>query len=153
LSDIDYARAEGVAGQKNLQQFFIDQWEGSAYHDNSPLKIAGEEYAHGFGMDLGRAYTNETGTIYYNLDGKYSKLTGYVGIDDNSKNSTALGYVTIYGDDTQIYKSEGLVGGNHALPVDLSVEGVAKLKIEFSFTNDDTVNTVSIDFVEAKLVQ
>lgn len=157
LSDMEYARAEGVARNTiggMYQQFFIDHWDVSWSHESGPLTIAGKEYSHGFGVDLGRVYTDETGTVYYNLDGKFSKLTGFVGIDDSTKNSTSNGYVTIYGDDTQIYKSEELAGGDYAIPVDLNVKGIAKLKIVFSLSSRDNVTrAVAVDFVEAKLVQ
>ncbi|MBB6732689.1 NPCBM/NEW2 domain-containing protein [Cohnella zeiphila] len=152
LSDLDYAHAEGVASNpiRGFEQFYINKWKNSSYHIDGKFEIAGETYDHGLAVDLGRAYTGETGTIYYNLDDKYSKLTGYVGIDDYTKDSASFGFVTIYGDDQELYKSDDLVGGNHAIPFNVNVEGVAKLKIEFSFTDD---GKESIDLVEPKLFQ
>ncbi|ACS98976.1 Glycosyl hydrolase family 98 putative carbohydrate binding module [Paenibacillus sp. JDR-2] len=134
------------------QQFFINQWNDTWNNKKGPLKIAGKEYLHGFAADLGRVYSEETAILYYNLDGKYTKLTGFAGIDDVSKNSASKGYLTIYGDDTELYRSNGLVGGDYAVPVDINISGVAKLKIEFSIDETDG-DSIAVDFVEAKITQ
>ncbi|TCM89134.1 copper amine oxidase-like protein [Paenibacillus sp. BK033] len=157
LSEMDYARAEGIATKMDTsgfyQQFFINQWNDTWNNKKGPLKIAGKEYLHGFAADLGRVYSEETAILYYNLDGKYSKLTGFAGIDDVSKNSASTGYLTIYGDDTELYKSKGLIGGDYAEPVDIDLKGVAKLKIEFSIDMNDDNDSAAVDFVEAKIIQ
>ncbi|CAM3377031.1 NPCBM/NEW2 domain-containing protein [Paenibacillus lupini] len=157
LSEMDYARAEGIATKMDTsgfyQQFFVDHWNDTFNSQHGSLKIASKEYLHGFAADLGRVYEDETATLYYNLDGKYSKLTGFVGIDDISKNSASSGYLTIYGDDTELYKSNGLVGGDYAVPVDIDLKGVAKLKIEFSINMNGDNDSAAVDLVEAKIIQ
>jgi hypothetical protein len=124
-----------------------------AFYDNV-LHIAGTAYMQ-YGIkvvlplvDTEQRSASKSGSIEYNLNGKYMKLTGNVGIDDRSKNSTALGSFKILGDGKELSVIENLRGGDLPKSVDVDVKGVSKLEI--IFTRDDK-DALTIDFVDAKL--
>ncbi len=70
-------------------------------------------------------------------------------MDDESKNAKGEYTVTFYGDGEVINAFDGLKGGDHALPVEVNVEGVLKLKIEFRANDGDAYVLVA----EPKLFQ
>ncbi|QKS45052.1 NPCBM/NEW2 domain-containing protein [Paenibacillus cellulosilyticus] len=132
LSSIDYARAEGVA----VDGLRFDKWK-----DGSSFIVAENKYVNGIGMYFPNDFWNKalSGTVDYNLNGKYSKFVGKIGVDDIYKNSTSVGVIKIFGDGELLYTSTDLIGGN--LPIDLNVDitGVLKLRIQFEFNNNQDI--------------
>ncbi|WP_282940473.1 NPCBM/NEW2 domain-containing protein [Paenibacillus sp. RC67] len=90
----------------------------------------------------------KSGSIEYNLEGKYTKLTGSVGIDDKTKNSNALGTLKIIGDGKELTVLGNLKGGDLPKNIDIDITNISKLQI--SFTRDDNGELI-IDLVDAKL--
>jgi len=140
LSDLEYARADGIA-------------KGDTYLDK--IRIAGNEYNHGMGIKLNKAYGKE-GSIDYNLNGKYKKLSGFIGINDATKNSDSIGCFKVLGDGNELYKNESLKGGDVPTKIDVDVTGVLKLQIVFEYkevSNNYMDYDLYIDFADAKLFQ
>lgn len=150
LSDISYARTD-----KNAAVFHFNKWvevgdPTKAY--SGEFRIADNKYLHGIGMENQFFMSNNgLGSIEYNLNGKYKKLTGYVGIDDHSKNSANPGTVKFIADGKDIYYSSEMLGGDLPKEIKLDMSGVLKLRIEFTTIGEDYKSSTMIDFVEAKL--
>jgi len=142
LADIEYARADGIAAEN---AFF-----------NNVLHVAGTMYAsNGIKVklpevDLNHNNTSEFGSIEYNLDKQYARLTGKVGIDDRTKNSDARGTFIIYGDGEEIFKKDELRGGDHPIDIDIDLRQISKLKLYFE---KEGVDKLTIDFVDVQLIQ
>ncbi|WP_181592869.1 NPCBM/NEW2 domain-containing protein [Paenibacillus sp. YN15] len=139
LTDLTYARADGSAKDK-------------AFFDNV-LHIAGSPYMNkGIKVKLPQSDTqsDQYGSIDYNLEGKYSTLTGKIGIDDTTKNSDASGSFKIIGDGKELFTVENLRGGDQSKEVEVNITGVSKLQLVFSRDDKDSL---TVDFVDVKLIQ
>ncbi|GBF75200.1 hypothetical protein PA598K_03589 [Paenibacillus sp. 598K] len=142
LSKLEYARAEEQA--KNY--LYFDEWEnpvGLKFH------VAGEQFNNGMGIILYGWSGNNSGTLSYNLNGRYKNLNARVGIDDYTKNSESIGKVTIYGDGIVLHESDELIGGDLAREINVDLTGV--LKLEIKFENKNNKDQLDIVFVEPKL--
>lgn len=150
LSDISYARTD-----KDAALFHFNKWAGvgdptKAY--SGAFSISDNKYLHGIGLENEFFMSNNgLGSIEYNLNGKYKKLTGYVGIDDHSKDSANPGTVKFIADGKEIYYSSEMLGGDLPKEIRLDMSGVLKLRIEFTTIGEDYKSSTMIDFVEAKL--
>lgn len=146
LDEVAYARMDGEDAKGKI---FLKNWE---YPEGLKFTIATNEYKHGIGSILdSRGYTGDAyNSIDYNLNGKYKKLTGYFGIDDYTKNTDNTGSIIIYGDGTEIFRQDGLRGGDMPKLNSIDVSGVLKLQIRFESQLD---NGKQIDLVigEAKI--
>ncbi len=95
------------------------------YNSESKSIIRGVEYGKGFSLGSVGVFENKGLVIY--LEGKYTRLTGKLGIDDNW-NQTSPTKVSFYGDDIlldeYIYKP-----GNEPTSFDLELTDVKDLKI------------------------
>ncbi|WKL03180.1 NPCBM/NEW2 domain-containing protein [Paenibacillus amylolyticus] len=112
--------------------------------------ITGTEYRNNIlSLVSSRWHDENISSIDYNLDGKYKKLSALIGVEDESKNATGEYTVTFYGDGEVIDSFEGLKGGDHGLPVEVNLEGVLKLKIEFKAKDGEAYVLVA----EPKLFQ
>ncbi|MDN8593223.1 NPCBM/NEW2 domain-containing protein [Paenibacillus sp. 11B] len=136
LSSKDYAR--------------FDAYRDRMWFNESDRSITGTEYRNNILSKVNGSWADEKITsVEYNLDGKYKKLTALVGVEDESKNTSGEYTVTFYGDGEVIKSFEGLKGGDHAIPVDVNLEGVLKLKIEFKAKDGEAYVLVA----EPKLFQ
>lgn len=144
LSDIDYARKDGEA--KNSTSF--NEWQNPK---GLKFKIAGQEFYKGIGVILDdyQYGTDSKGSIDYNLNGQYKKLTGKLGVDDYTKNSDNQGTVVIYGDGKELFRKSGLKGGNTASNFEVDVQGVLKLQIVFEALENK--GQIDLDLVDVKL--
>lgn len=139
LADLEYARTDGVA--KN--SLFFNEWKNPA---GLKFTIAGKQYYHGMGIVLSD-YSNK-GSIDYNLNGEYTKLTGLLGIDDYTKNSDNSGILIIKGDGKEIYRKSDLKGGDLPINFDVNIKGILKLQVAFECKNGGQID---IDLVEVKI--
>ncbi|MEK3905021.1 NPCBM/NEW2 domain-containing protein [Paenibacillus sp. FSL R7-0179] len=152
LSDISYARTDKAAAAFHLNKWINVGDPTKAY--SGEFRIADNKYLHGIGLENLFFMSNKgSGSIEYNLNGKYKKLTGFVGIDDHSKDSENPGTVKFIADGKEIYYSSEMLGGDLPKEVNLDISGVLKLRIEFTTTGEDYRSSTMIDFVEAKLFQ
>lgn len=136
LTDIAYARADGAA-------------RTNSYFDNV-LTIAGKVYENK-GVKVNLPVTDSQsnhGSIDYNLEGRYTRITGMTGINDTTKNSDATGTLIIRGDGKELASFANLKGGDLPRNVEVDVTGVSKLRLVFE---SDNVDRLTIDFVAIKL--
>ncbi|MFC3746968.1 NPCBM/NEW2 domain-containing protein [Paenibacillus sp. GCM10012306] len=134
---MNYARTD-----VNNVKFHFNKWVSAGDNILNPytgkFTIADNEYIHGIGIEnVFYMSNNGTGSIEYNLNGKYNKLTGFVGIDDHSKNSKNPGVLKFIVDGEEKYTSSEMLGGDLPKEVNLNITGALKLKIEFSTTGED----------------
>lgn len=77
--------------------------------------IANQRYLHGIGaiLDSYSFYNDdEILSVDYNLNGGYKKLTGFIGIDDYTRNSKNLGSLVIKGDGEELFRKDEMKGGD-----------------------------------------
>ncbi|WP_169807635.1 glycoside hydrolase family 97 catalytic domain-containing protein [Herbidospora mongoliensis] len=91
---------------------------GGNPRDGGPLRVAGQEFAHG----LGTAPASEA---HFHLGGHAARLTGAVGVDDES---TGRARVAVIADDREIFAAE-VESGEPVTPFDLDVSGVRALRL------------------------
>ncbi|WP_339234642.1 NPCBM/NEW2 domain-containing protein [Paenibacillus sp. FSL R5-0517] len=115
----------------------FDAYNDRLWFNESDKTVTGTEYRNNILTRVDARWKDEKVTsVEYNLDGKYKRLTAFAGVEDKYKNTLGEYTVTFYGDGEVIKSYEGLKGGDHAVPVDINLEGVLKLKIEFSAKGD-----------------
>lgn len=125
LSETEYARLDGVAKDK----LSFDNWTEPV----ATFNISEVEYHHGIGIELDSTWRTDDskGSIDYNLNDQYKRLTGFIGIDKATRNSDNIGTVIILGDGKEIYRATNLKGGDKPISLDINLKGVLKLQIKF----------------------
>ncbi|NQX13813.1 NPCBM/NEW2 domain-containing protein [Microbacteriaceae bacterium VKM Ac-2855] len=86
--------------------------------DGKPISVGGTSYAKGVGLHADSA-------AVVDLSGKFTRLAGVAGIDDEVSGSDAL--FEIYADDRLIFSRE--LSDTDVAPFDLSVDGVQELRL------------------------
>ncbi|MHB1628294.1 MAG: stalk domain-containing protein [Bacilli bacterium] len=102
--------------------------------NNGQSQIAGQLYPNSNGRSI--LWSSAGGNpqipgVTYNLNGKYTSLTGLFGVDDASGSSDQL-QLTITGDGQQLYQSPWMSKGQTATPVEVNVSNVNLLTVAFS---------------------
>ncbi|WP_410511665.1 NPCBM/NEW2 domain-containing protein [Paenibacillus sp. BR2-3] len=145
LDDISYARIDGI--RKNTINF--KNWTNPS---GLKFKIAGQQYFHGIGSILSQSYSSgdNINSVDYNLNGKYKKLTGYIGVDDYTKDSDNTGTIVIKGDGQELFRKDGIRGGDVATEISVDITGVLKLQVYFEAAEDYN-NHIDLVFAEPKL--
>lgn len=152
LPDLEYARAdlEGTI-------LHFNEWKEVGIFPNKysdGFSISGNEYLHGIGIENMAIFSNEgSGTVSYNLNNDYTTFTGYLGIDDHSKNSANPSKVIIIGDDQVLYESKELKGGDLPIKFEVDLTGVNRLEIKISTTGEDYKSNNLIVIGEPMLYQ
>ena len=133
LDEISYARVDGKNPTGSIN---FKNWTNPA---NLKFTIADQQYLHGIGSVLDQNYSSGDyqKSIDYNLNGKYKKLTGFIGVDDYTKNSVNTGTITIIGDGQELFRQENLKGGDMPSKINVDVSGVLKLQIKFESSVDE----------------
>lgn len=133
LSSLDLNRAQQSGGKPGVDRSV----------NGKPLRIAGQDFAHGFG-------TSAPSTIHLALQGGSSRFSAKIGIDDdgqtNQKNGSAE--FVIEGDGKVLWSSPLMRGGMPAKAVDLNVTGVKMLTLRVSDGFDGT-NHDNADWADA----
>lgn len=106
-----------------LKPYRIDS--GNIWYDGEAgIKIGGVSYIKGIKLEGG------SNNLYFNLGGKYSRLTGSVGIDDQTT-SGRRAVVSFEGDDKNL-ATFNLVAGDFPTDIDINTLGVRRLIVKFS---------------------
>lgn len=145
LSELEYATSE-ISGRYNAIVF--DTWEDSKF------RIAGTDYIHGIGVAVEPFMdTKQLVTIDYNLNGKYSTLDGFAGIDDSAKDIKIPITFKVIGDGKELFSSE-INGGDLPKPVNLNIKNVLRLQLQFKY-NDKSHQMIhqKAIFAEAKVTE
>lgn len=119
LSDVNYARTNGPNGSSV-------SFNQNPY--SNKIEIAGNKFQKGIVFNLSFMNTQST-SIDYNLNGKYKKLSTFIGVDDATKNSNRVVTYRFIGDGTELASFENAKGGDNPKPVNIDVSGVLKLQI------------------------
>ncbi|WP_459800369.1 glycoside hydrolase family 97 catalytic domain-containing protein [Herbidospora sp. RD11066] len=106
---------------------------GGNPRDGGPLRVAGQEYAHGLGTAPGSE-------ARFHLGGHAARLSGAVGVDDES---TGRATVTVLADDREIFTAE-IEAGKPAVAFDLAIHGVHTLRL----TSETAESGVHVDWVD-----
>lgn len=145
-----YTSTRGTSGSKYV-------WE-----DGESLKMYNKEYdwhnaiiTDGYGYDT-------VGSITYLIDGKYSDISGVLGVDDSTKNTGNQWsddypkcdvYFEIYGDGQRLFKVKAPMYGDEPIDID-KVSLLSVNKLELRFTQDgEPNNRVRFDFADVKFTE
>lgn len=123
-SSAEVVSGQAVMNKKNYLVYLLEPYAQKGYTkvtDNS-MKIAGKEYTDGFQLKTG--YT--TANCIFNLEGKYTSVSGIIGCDDDNEEETVA--VEFFGDNVLI---DTIVVEKNELPGTFSVDvtGVSKFEI------------------------
>ncbi|MCP5534296.1 MAG: alpha-galactosidase [Akkermansiaceae bacterium] len=112
LSTLDLSLAESGWGETKADRSI----------DGNPLRIGGKTFEHGVG-------THANGSMRLRLDGKASRFTAMVGVDDEVDGKAASIVFEVRGDGRTLWSSEVLGSDDAAVPVDLDIIGVSTLQL------------------------
>ncbi len=89
--------------------------------EENPFTVGGKRFTEGFGI-------HAASTTVFLLDKPYSKLTAFIGLDDESLCSDGV-QIVIEGDDQMIYQSQE-ISPQKVIPIEASIKNVKKLTIK-----------------------
>ena len=113
-----------------LQPYSVQYVHSIAYDVDANIVMGGKRYYNG--IKVGGEYRFGTPTVFFNLDGAYSRLTGLVGFDDSVLRTYFDDDILFYGDGN-LLAAVNLKAGDLPKPVDIDVTGVTALRIEFYY--------------------
>lgn len=118
-SDLGWVKAENGWGPVER-----DKSNGeSGEEDGGPITINGKEYKKGLGV-------HAPSEIVYDLDGRYSRFTSDVGVDDYMGPGTPASIVfQVFADGEKLFDSGLMKANTDTKKVDVNVEGVKELKL------------------------
>ena len=130
------------------------------WNENERLKIGKKEYENLNSVSCFSIGKNGSASIEYNLDENFSRLTGKFGVDDSSPNPIDMdkfkytgACLQVIGDGNMLYETNLAVKGNEAMPIDVSLIGIKRLKIKIFDNGDATDVRYRFDFVDIKLTK
>ncbi|CQR59064.1 NPCBM/NEW2 domain-containing protein [Paenibacillus riograndensis] len=151
--DIEWDDAKSTVwiGKGNADDYFSHQIptrvEGDLKFEIGVANIGGNKYSHR-GYKVSFPEKSNQGMLQFNLAGQYSKFDGFLGIDDSTKNSTALGTLKIIGDNRELLSFTNLKGGDQPKRFEVDLSGVSTLQILYT---RDTGSDLTIDIADAIL--
>lgn len=145
LDEISYARIDGKKEGINFKS-----WKNP---EGLKFTIAGQKFLHGIGSILsGSSFSeNNTNSVDYNLNGKYKKLTGFIGVDDYTKDSDNSGTIVFKGDGKELFRKEGMRGGDLPVEISLDISGILKLQVYFEAAETAYNKQIDLVFADPKL--
>lgn len=114
-----------------------------AAFEGGPLRLDGQEFARGLAL---RSKT----AVVYRLPGKFGRFTAVAGIDDGVRPQGNV-KLEIHGDDRVLLQA-AIDGRGPALPIDLDLTGVSRLKIVVDFGEDLDVGD-QLDLGDARIAK
>ncbi len=110
-----------------------------------PLTIGGQTFAKGIGV-------HSTSEVIYRLDGAYSRLTSWVGINDSVGNSPIDGTAVfqVWGDGQLLAQSPRVTGADDPVFMDVDISGVQVLRL-VTTTGGDNDYKDHTNWADAKL--
>jgi len=108
---------------------YESEFDETLYDSQASLIMGGKPYSKGIRF---KQFYNGAKSVYFNLNGKYSRLKGHIGMNDGSDiwRSGKIS-VLIQGDGNDLNKLD-LKPGDLPASVNIDVKGVHQIKIEFS---------------------
>jgi hypothetical protein len=112
---------------------------------NPVVTLMGEQYTKGYSLHL---FNFKDSQIDFNLTGKYSNITGLVGIDDHNGGNTERELTLEVYSDGNLLNTYNLIQANEPQVIDIDVTGTHKLSFVFKLLK--TVPNV-VDLVDLKI--
>ncbi|GFZ79575.1 hypothetical protein GCM10008018_26370 [Paenibacillus marchantiophytorum] len=141
----------GMTKEDEASMLSVNSW-GKSFNTAArkpAYQIAGTSYKKGLGLyhhDHPYPPNIKTGgTVQYPLDGKYTKLTAFVGAADNELPNAAAGTIKFIGDGKELLVVDAITAGKSATPVDLDVTGIQVLRINFNSNRQGSLNLIVAD--------
>jgi hypothetical protein len=107
---------------------------------SSYLTVSGKKYYKGYCMYPDASYKNQPGSLTFNLDGKYEKIKGKIGLQDGAKDDKLN--VEVYGNNKLIERFQSSAG-SQPLDFEIDVKGIYILKIvRYEYGTVDLVELV-----------
>lgn len=120
----------------NCQYYDRGTWESANLYEwsNTDKAADGKKYKNATHMAIDGNWSGHAQTIVidYLLDKKYKTINGNFILDENSKSTTTIATLNIYGDDTILYTYDNITGG--LVPQntgEISIKNIDKLRFEF----------------------
>lgn len=109
-----------------LQPYYKSNGGLYSYSSNEPMKLSGKEYSKGYKI-YRHQYNSSDVSLSYNLEGKYTSISGIIGLDD--ENNQADTTVMLYADE-KLLDTIDLKAGSLQQNFKLDVTGVVKFDIK-----------------------
>jgi alpha-galactosidase len=108
-----------------------------------PISVGGKKFPHGVG-------THAASNFRVNLDGKATRFTAQVGVDDSAGGQGSVEFIVL-GDGKVLWQSGVLTGGQAAIPVDVDLVGVKILNLRVTEGGDGASNDHA-DWADARII-
>lgn len=100
---------------------------GSFYlHQERMLYVAGRPFGRGLAVEMAKDGKAET---VVDLAGKFSTLQGYIGVEDETRNSSGAFVLVVYGDDIELFRSPVMKPSDYPYFISVNVKGVKRLTL------------------------
>lgn len=140
LSDIDPA-----SHTNGLGPYERDQSNGGPKRrDGSTLSVNDQTFAKGVGA-------HAPSTIVYELDGRWDRLEGHVGVDDEVEDDGSIMF-RVYGDGKLLFESPRMSAENVKQLMSLDIEGITELKLKVLDLKDGSKGDHG-DWLDVKLIR
>ncbi|GAW94142.1 stalk domain-containing protein [Calderihabitans maritimus] len=94
-----------------------------------PFAIAGRLFSHGVAVEIDEKERNKA-EVVLDLNGQYSYMAGYIGVEDETRNSSGSFILSVYGNDVELYRSHQIKPSDYPFPVSLgNLENIKRLTI------------------------
>lgn len=108
------------------------------------ITIASREFNHGLVVELEKSLPgpekSETidGETIIDLKGKYSKLAGYLGVDDETRNSRGSYQLMVFADGILKFESHIIKPADYPYYIEIDVRNVKRLSLQVKWINQNT---------------
>jgi hypothetical protein len=133
----------GEAANNDAARQFYRPRVDRAQEGGGPLRVAGKEYKKGIALHSRTA-------IVYRLPDGFRTFRAIAGIHDRARPAGDV-QLTIQGDDKTLYEGR-MTGNDEAVPLELDVAGVNRLKIIVDFSEDLDLGDF-LDLCEARILK
>jgi len=141
---IDVSRLDPIYAANALGPFERNRSVGGAAGgDGQPIAIRGATFDTGLGVAAGSL-------IVYRLGSRCTRFQAVAGIDDQANGSATVAF-EVWGDNQKLFQSDIVNRNSAALPIDVDVTGVFRLKLKVTNGLDDA-NQDFASWGDARLV-
>ncbi len=118
-------------------------WRRDASVSGRPLTLRGRAFERGLGV-------HSRSSLAYQLDKKFSLLTGVIGLDDDGGKSSRVHFV-VRGDGRELFRATAS-GAEEPKPLHVAVAGVERLELLVDFARDEDIGDRA-DWADLRLVR
>lgn len=121
-----------VAQPKYIEELVVLRNVGPFYQEKGNWVIANRPFAHGVAVDLNQG--DRQAEVVVDLQQKYNTISGYIGVEDDTQNSSGKFLLSIYGDGREIISQTEFAPGQYPSYLSENVAGVKVLTIKAQWT-------------------